>query len=308
MTDTSINNNEGTKTNLFAKSCPYLGTNYDPTVCFSYPTNQNCCHKLDHPTAIAFNHQDNHCLSNSYTTCEIYKQTGTVKKAPKEILIALRVKKKRVGNGKKTLLFILGIIVMGMIFSLAFLNYYGLNNGYFANTNSNSAEDQSLSNNETNTPTINDELDIFFLFPRKSPTSDKEDMSTEVENTPTPTAGPPFGKVLNPDGSYLLHQVSSGESVHYLANLYDSTANTISQLNCLPAGSPIVVNQVLVIKSGEKQTTISTCYSVIQIEQETPLETIASNYQTTSEELIRLNNLGAIHQIPAGRWLIVPQN
>lgn len=282
--------------------CNQLGSDHDPTVCYSYPNKNNHCYKLGHPRPIYLDHQATHCLTRVHSNCIIFQQNDKVKKIPKHLIMDVLPRKKTSGT-KRIMLFILAVALVGVIFSLAFLNFYELNNLYFPNTPSNFSFGPS--SNETKTSTTSNELDLLFLFPRKTKTQPNE-TATKISDTPYPTPAPELGTPIGSKRIYILHQVERGDNLVYLANLYDTHIETIQSINCLVEGFPIRIDQILVIMPGKTQINNSVCLRAIRIDKDTSLEEISTQFKTTEENLTQLNDLGEIKTIPAGRWLIVP--
>jgi hypothetical protein len=282
--------------------CSQLGADHDPTVCYSYPNKNNYCYKLENPRSIHLDHQTTHCLTRYHSNCVIFQLDHKARRIPKDLLLAVLPRKKNSGT-KRFLLFILAVMIAGVIFSLAFLNFYELNNLYFPNTTSN--YNFGSSSAETKTSTSSNDLDLLFLFPRRTETKPIETATKDV-NTRYPTPAPELGTPIGSKWTYILHQVELVDNLIYLANLYDTKIETIQSINCLQEGSPIRIDQILVIMPGKKETTNFICLSATKIEKDTALQVISAQFKTTEENLIQLNDLGEIKTIPAGRWLIVP--
>ncbi|MFZ1628168.1 MAG: hypothetical protein WAV70_04480 [Anaerolineae bacterium] len=58
-------------------SCPFVGTDFDRTVHFGYPTHENLCFALTRAEGIEIEHQDTFCLTREHVRCPLY-----VKAAP----------------------------------------------------------------------------------------------------------------------------------------------------------------------------------------------------------------------------------
>ena len=285
--------------------CDQLGTDHDPAVCYSFPNKNNFCYKLEHPKSIHLNHQATHCLTKAHRGCVIYQQDDRVSQVPKDLLMTV-IPKRKTSRLRIILLFIIAVAIAGVIFSLAFLNFYELSNLYSPSTPSNDVSyNVGQSSEGVETSTSSGELDLLFLFPRKTKTQPVVTYS-EIADTLSPTPGPELGTPIGPNGPYRIHQAELGDNLPYLASLYGTTVETIQTINCLQEGFPIRLNQVLIIMQGENYPSSLGCLKALRIEMDTPLEDISNQYKIAEGELAKLNHLGEIKVIPAGRWLIIP--
>lgn len=128
--------------------------------------------------------------------------------------------------------------------------------------------------------------------------------------TPSPTAIPtpdlsialtePFG----PHDEYILHQVTTGESMYVLEKRYLTTAEVIQAANVIEGS--IQVGQVLVIMPDQTETTDTPKFSVLNVDETISIEKLASDLGVLYADILYYNNLKQGEDIPAGRWIIYP--
>ncbi len=57
------------------RRCPYIGLENDPGTVMSYPTLQNCCHRVEPAEAINLNYQLTHCFTFAHRHCPVLLET-----------------------------------------------------------------------------------------------------------------------------------------------------------------------------------------------------------------------------------------
>jgi len=283
-------------------TCNALGLTRDPSVCFYFPHQLNYCHHIKKPEPITLDHQEVFCLTQNHGDCVVFKQEKT-KHLPPEILgeeqnhvIIPRVRKRW--------LFLPGLVILAGLLTLFALNPSWL----FKETSPPAWQGYNATIHLSSEPAISltpNQINLLFLLPPQQKQATRQPTS-ESSSRITPTAGPGFGTPIGVSQQYILHQVKSGESLHYLANLYQTDASIISATNSLVEGIPIQKNQILIIKPGAAEDRDIIPLAAVLIQQESSLAAIAKGYSTSVEILIDLNELGSSDTIPAGRWLIVP--
>jgi len=113
----------------------------------------------------------------------------------------------------------------------------------------------------------------------------------------------PFG----PQGEYLLHQVKFGDNLPNLAKQYQTDRDVIVAVNSLLANQALQPDQVIVIMPGRMDSFGVEYLLVLFLEQDTPIEDLASSFGVTPEELRYYSDLGPGGIVPGGRWLIFPK-
>jgi len=256
---------------------------------------------------VALDHQDACCLSKNHIDCPLFQAEGKLKKVPRDFIGETSEHKKK-KNIWAYLLFSVAVIIMGVIFSLAFLNQHGINNLAFLST---SPEEPFQSpptavSEITPTPNPGDMLNLIFLYPRETGETPTEKTPSPTNSPLYPTPGPPYGQPFGKEDAYVLHLVGKFESYHYIADLYDTSVEAIQVLNSIYNGNPLVLDQVIVVKPGEKSTENLPRFGLIQLQGDTLVELIADHYEISEASLAEINDLGEINFIPAGRWLLIP--
>jgi len=283
------------------QSCPALGIIRDPLVCFYFPNQHNYCHHVKKPEPIKLEHQEAFCLTENHNECVVFKQERA-KHLPNDIL-GKAPSPIRVPKPRNLLVIIPSLMIFAAILALILLNSGGLLEQTPSNIQLNKSTIQ-LPNEPAASLTPN-KINLLFLLPqKKDPTALPATLETSSQLTPT--TGPGFSTPIGISRKYVIHQVKSGESLHYLAGLYNAHVSTISEINSLADGIPIQENQIVIVQPGANLDNYIQKLTAILIKQDTPLKTIAEDYSTTRAELIDLNELGNADFIPAGRWLIVP--
>ncbi|HWQ84851.1 MAG TPA: hypothetical protein VN363_09800, partial [Anaerolineales bacterium] len=59
-----------------ARSCPYLGLEYDPSTYQAFPSGENFCHKARVPGPVDQQYQATVCLTDAYPGCPIFAGEG----------------------------------------------------------------------------------------------------------------------------------------------------------------------------------------------------------------------------------------
>ena len=293
--------------NPVSKSCPFLGTDQDAAVCYSYANRLNHCYRKEHPFPVALDHQDVFCLSVNHISCELFQAEGKIKKVPRRIYGEFPVHKKK-KNIRAYVLFSLAVIVMGIIFSLAFLSQAGYDQFAFLSATEQMAAVSPPPAASPTSPTAKpvDDLDLIFLYPRATAGAPTDKPAVPTNSPLYPTPGPEFGELFGKIDAYILHKVGKYESFHYIADLYETSVEAIQVLNNIYEGRPLDLDQVIVVKPGEKDAENLPRFALIQLGGDTPLELIAEYYSLSEQSLSEINDLGEITLIPAGRWLLIP--
>lgn len=87
---------------------------------------------------------------------------------------------------------------------------------------------------------------------------------------------------------YLIYKVKSGDSLWKIANNYNTTVDTLKSINNLKSSTLTINQQLFIPKSNETGIENSNIYIVNKGDT---LYEIANNYNTTVEEIKKLNNL-----------------
>ncbi len=288
--------------NVDELSCSLLGTKRDRSVCFYFPTHQNYCHCVKTPEPVRLDHQEEFCLTEKHSECLVFKQEGE-KHLPKEIL-GEEPGHIPAPKDRRFWITIPLIIAFAALMTLFLFQSAGFFDQQSSTAFSGNEGDLHFPIEPTESST-NNKIDLLFLLPEGMETSQVPTATARISQNP-PTPGPGFSTPVGISQKYLVHQVKSGESLQYIANLYNSSLSSISEINALIEGIPIQENQVIVVKPGATEDSDFPQLKAILIHQKTYVSSIATKYAATVEELIDLNDLGNQDTVPAGRWLIVP--
>ena len=98
-----------------------------------------------------------------------------------------------------------------------------------------------------------------------------------IQPTPTPTL---------PNNNYITYTVKPGDSLYKIANNYNTTVNAIKELNNLKSNN-LSIGQQLKIPSSSNDTS----YTTYTVKKGDSLWLIANNFNTTVDNIKRLNNL-----------------
>ena len=97
-------------------SCPFVGTDFDRTVHFGYPTHENLCFALTRAEGIEIEHQDTFCLTREHVRCPLY-----VKAAPSRTRAAVLAAADDAGEPAALTALryvLLGAVVVGLALAL----------------------------------------------------------------------------------------------------------------------------------------------------------------------------------------------
>lgn len=310
--------------NNLPKNCPYLGIESEPGSCFGLPTGANFCHKAKPIHSVKREYQAGVCLAKEHPSCPVFqldwegplppeaKGGRTRKSGPARFL----------WRGLVLSLFVLAVI--GVFLLLMQPGMFTLLSRNFENTMLESiiSEDTptSLALIETQSPPTSTQTRISFTATaEKSPTNPAtstatamaETESTPIALTPTPelvssTPGPGLQTPFGPQGSYLLHLISEGESMPVIAGLYDTNSEMILALNEWVELLGLRANRVIVLMPGVTNPHEVVPLTVEFTQDDISSDNFASAQGISIEDLRYYNQLGTNETIPAGRWLIFP--
>lgn len=278
--------------------CPYVGMIDDPKTSTVFPDNCNACHRADPPRAVVLEHQRIYCLTDRHTECEGYIN-GWENGFPR----SLRNKNCRSHKGtlrrKPALVWAIALAVLGLLVLLGvFVVYPNLDQiAIFSSQTETpveviqaSATDQDIASTptSTNTPTVE---------PTQTP---------PPTPTPTPTAGPamktPFG---SPQLQLLVYEVAEGDSLAYIANIYNTTTDILMALNGRESLS-IRIGEIIVVCVDCTDMPDLPPLQALFLREDTRLEDLAEDCDCSTAELRRWNDLGEGDWIRGGRWVVVP--
>ncbi|MEW6716780.1 MAG: LysM peptidoglycan-binding domain-containing protein [Chloroflexota bacterium] len=157
-------------------------------------------------------------------------------------------------------------------------------------------------------PTINPTATITASSPEITETPLTPPTAT---NTPlplsSPTPGPPLGVPFGNEPKFVIHQVTEGESLVLIANIYGTTQEAIQAVNFwMP--SPLWSGWYVVVPINTFDTSGLPSFEVyIVANGGISVETLAADLKTNIDDLRYYNALGDGATIPQGRWLLIPR-
>ena len=320
-------------------NCPYLGLYSDSKSRFDVPTSANYCHKSDPVASVKRSYQETTCFSEAHRSCPVFQQEWEGALPPEARGRATK------GIRKENYLLIGIIIVVTVLIGLGitfFLNSPTMLS--WIKDGSEVAETlptQIAPVAAANTPLETIALSTKTPSPTSSSTNTKSPTQTStIEETQPPgvtstdyptststviaatrtssftltpsqddrflTPGPKFQTPFGPQDTYVLHNISEGESLPIIAKLYDTDIDIILTLNVWVSELGLRPNRVIVIIPGQTDSLEVESLSVGFTQAEITVSEFAASQGATTEEVRFYNNLGVDETIPAGRWLIYP--
>ena len=289
--------------------CPYLGTFTDSEVHFRFATPANCCYRTGSPDSLDLSYQEEYCLSAKHLTCPIY-QPGWDGALPEEMHSSGEAVDQKSGLpfGTWQLVWIvLGIIA---ILILMYLNPFKTTQDLSANlpvapslTSTSASPEETLEPSPTNTvsPTST---------PRPTNTatlSPTPSLTLSPTVSPTPTPGPLQGTPFITNRTYLIHEIIPGESLFYVADLYNTSPEVIQVINASRLITVFPPGEMLVILPNQVDASGLEPLDLVFLKADLLISEFISQYNITEDEFREYNGLGPGDIVPADRWVIFPQ-
>ena len=282
------------------KICPHIGLFNDPKTTSMFPVSDHACYRASPPAPVALDYQRSCCLTNAHVECPGY-QKGWTDNFPKE-LRGHKLTSKKVGQHVPKWALFLGlglflmVIIIGAVFQL-------------------SADDTTppatlAGNIMISTPTET-------AFPTQSPTllpspTMTIEPSPTMSITPAPlltqTPGPalqtPFGTSAL---TFAIHQAQPGETLSIIAEQYGTSEDVLLSINQFipPERTSLWQGDVLVVCVDCLDSSDLPKLQALYVESQISITELASNYNTSIEEIRMWNDLGENDLIAFPRWLIV---
>jgi len=276
--------------------CPYLGLPEDAYSVQDYPSIYNVCHHVV-PTAVPkLSHQVKSCLTPGFSHCPVFSADPD-QKMPLELAMRFNPKVSRqLGWGGLGLAAVIGLLVLFLLVSRPW------------KTAPISSPSPLPAPTSTNIP---------FLFIR--------DASATPENTaaapaPTPTAEPTstptpvatrtphtLDVVIGSQDQFIVHRVSSGESIQLYATLHKTNPNVIKSVN-YNLVVPIWVDSIIVIPLNRTDPGDLPAFEPYGIADEgMTLRDIANKFGVDLDTLARYNDLLPDDILVPGEWVLIPR-
>lgn len=287
-----------TAVELQEESCPHLGLKHDSAVSYNYPNRANHCYKVKQSAEVNSFHQDNVCLREVYQSCPVYSE-DTLKHLP----VDLRGE-KTAQFSQKWLRFFWILVGTGLILSAGYYQFFFRSSRGMALVTPVETEVVQASPSDDDIKIETEEEGQTGETDTPESTATETASSSEPKLEPSP--GPALFERFGPNNEFLLHEVSSGESLVFIASLYNTTEEVIEASNVFYEGSALWVGRVIVI-TPEKQDMIDVVkFATLYLEEDTSVVSLANEY-LQSQEIIRYYNvLGEASLILGERWVIIP--
>ena len=276
--------------------CPYLGLLDDADSVQDYPSANNVCHHVAPLAAPTLTHQSNLCLTTQYAQCRVYNAEHN-SKLPAELTI------KQTRSSRKALRWaILGLAAVAVFLAGIIL----LNN---ARTNK-----QAPLSNAVTTPT---NTAVPFLLigdatktPTHQPTPKTATATQQPTESPTPELTRPphtLDVVIGVQDKFIIHRVSSGESIQLFATQNNTTPNVIKSVNHNLV-VPIWVDSIIVIPLDRKDPGDLPAFEPYGIaDRGLTLQDLAEKFNVDLEILSKYNDLLAEDELEPGEWVLIPR-
>ena len=295
-------------------NCPHLGLRQNPESRFGIPTSANFCHKVTPVESVRRAYQEKVCLSAEHKSCPIFQQDWQ-RRLPLDVRGRSSKKSKRINYF--LLSFGLVIILLAVLVGYILLK----EPERFAFWVDRNMATEAVPIDVAEIPIQMTEIYTETSSPISSTTNTNVPATLAATTIPTeemisksptptlmhPTPGPGLFAPFGPQGEYLLHQVKFGDNLPNLAEQYQTDRDVIVAVNSVLANQALQPDQVIVIMPGRMDSFGVDDLLVLFLEQDTPIEDLASSFGVTPEELRYYSDLGPGGIVPAGRWLIFPK-
>ncbi|HAE86230.1 MAG TPA: hypothetical protein DCG78_06990 [Anaerolineaceae bacterium] len=278
--------------------CPYLGLFKDPATALTYPSVESYCHMVKPIAVPNLDHQLSFCLTKYYPACRIF-QSQVGQRMPEELANKVVSKRQNWFNVSYLwILVILAIIALIILFS----------SSHPEKQHENNAAISLAAPTETSFLLVGLTTEKATLGPA---------LQTETPSPspqPTPTATPleihkahyleePFGK----DQRFIVHQVSPGESLLFLATQYNTTPDILKAIN-YQLIVPIWVDSIIVIPIDRLELGNLPAFEAYQIsESDITLRELAEKFAIDIEAIVSYNNIPADENLLVGEWVLIPR-
>jgi hypothetical protein len=272
-----------------AQICPYLGLKDDSGTTFSYASAANHCFRITPVVSVKLDHQREYCLSSNHRHCELFRgEPGQSQKRTKDIARHSR----RVRRWIRTLpvwLF-LPLIVIASIFAVVLF-----------------MPDEAL----TTLPSINSEIPPTMVIERtKTPprkTAISSPSASVVVHTPTMLVVHVLESPIGTQKPLIIHQVREGENLSDMANLYNTTEDTITSLN-YNFSLPLLPNAVIVIPLNQVNVNDLPLFEPYRVTQSISIQALAVKFSVDIDMLMVYNLVDPEYIFTVGEWVLIPHS
>jgi hypothetical protein len=269
-------------------TCPYLGFIDDDGTAMSYPSEGNICHKCYPVNTPNAQYQREYCLSQKHSNCSIFQKNQN-QPMPKEIVFISTSNKKNL----RQIIIATGLFVVLILVVLIFI-----------------IGKQSIRTN--NHPIImNTEVSLIIdKTPTKYlPTSSPTVKPSETRMAPTQTSTPiPLHILETPIGlekKLVVHKIIEGETFIALANTYNTTIDSIKEINVY--SGTLLANSIWIIPIGQSDISDYPKLKAIMIKEDgISLAEISVQYSIEQVLLSQVNDLPLDYSFHMNEWVIIP--
>lgn len=281
------------------ESCPYLGTKVDRDIAFTFPTTAHYCYKVKKAGSINIAHQSAFCLSRSYVGCDVYKD----KRNPTVPINIQGTQPSTASKIRWSLILVFAAGLTGLVLASNFLISD-------QNSVSQPAAQSEIPATASNTA-LNIELtvtqiafEIDQIIPSETVTPAAIEETPALILTAVGTAGPGLVTPFGPEGSLLLHEISPGESLGLLAELYGTSIELLREINAYDEELPVQAGEIWVVMPGRISNLNLSKYAVYKVQTGDTVASLADKFQIAEVELRLLNSLGDGDELDSSRWII----
>ncbi|HNW95368.1 MAG TPA: LysM peptidoglycan-binding domain-containing protein [Anaerolineaceae bacterium] len=276
--------------------CPYLGLAEDSDSVQDYPSVNNACYHVSPPTTPTLSHQANCCLKAEYARCQVYTAEHNSK-----MPVELTIKETRPTRKPFRWLF-LSLAAATVLFVCLFLLTNGRNSG------------QTAAPSPTATPT---HTAVPFLLIRDATATPTRALALTPTSTPVPPTLTPTAQttraphkldmVIGRQDRFIIHRVSSGESIQLFATQNQTTPDVIKSVN-YNLVVPIWVDSIIVIPLDRKDPGDLPAFEPFEIaDKGLTLRDIAGQFNVDLDILARYNDLLPEDALEPGEWILIPR-
>ena len=284
------------------KNCTYLGLVDDNETAAGFPSERNLCYRKKKPIIISFDHQIEYCLTTCQDGCPYFQEKELSSRAANQ-------------NSFKWIAWVL----LAMLLLTGIMIY----SQSYRKNNLASGYSEILSRINLPSPSVEIiSVAITTKYPKTTATAGIiEKSSTPICNgncqTPSPTVSIPtltpepvkvyaLDTIIEGSPEILIHRMEEGEGLTKLAELHQTSAESIQRINYhLPI--PAWVGWVIVIPLNTVEVSSLPAFETYQVEgSRLTLRLLAQLRDLNLEDLSRYNQVGPDDLLPMDGWLLIP--
>jgi len=278
------------------EKCPYLGLPEDAYSVQDYPSLYNACHRLQQTAIPTHSHKANCCLTPNYSQCPFFSADPSQKMPPELTFKQAAVPGKSLGWAALGLALVVGLLLLFLL----------LGKPWKAAQPSSPAKAAAPTSTAVPFLIIRDASST----PAITPTVPAPTHTPEPAFTPTPEvtrAAHTLDAVIGKQDQFIVHRVSSGESIQLFATLNKTTPDVIKSLN-YNLVVPIWVDSIIVIPLNRTDPGDLPAFEPYGIaDKGQTLRDIAEKFNVDLETIARYNDLLPEDFLEPGEWVLIPR-